>query len=613
MIDEFVDQTTEALLQLPPGMLIILGALLIPIFRGRWKQGWMISLPLISFGHLWLTAQQGSVLTLELFDQLNLTPIRIDKLSLVWGYIFHFATLIAVLFSLQVRSNVQHVAALLYAGAAIAAVFAGDLLTLFMYWELTAIASVFLVWAGQTKASYGAGLRYLILQVMSGVLLLAGTIFHYQQSGSLDFVGAGGVFKLEDGMGAWLILIAFGIKAAFPLVHCWLPDSYPAASPTGTVFLSIFTTKLAIYCLARGFAGTEPLIVVGAVMAIYPLIYAVLEDDLRRVLAYSLINQLGFMVIAIGVGTEKAISGTAGHAVSHILYKGLLFMAVGAVVSRTGTGSACQLGGLLKRMPWTAAFCMIGALGMSAPLFGGFVTKSLILSATKYDHEYIWMLLVLASAGVFFASGIKVCWAMFFGEQHVDDVEDAPLNMRIAMGLAAGMLIFLGLAPNQLFKILPYAVDYQVYTLDHIITQIQLLTFTGLAFLILSSLAIYPATSPVTYLDVDWLYRRLLPGICLAGFQVIRGVQEWFASVFGKGFRTTLGQLERCFSESGPMGKARPTGWMATWAAILLAGYLLLYYEEEVSRFRENTSPEANVQEHTSDGGAIFASQPDVD
>ncbi len=613
MIDEFVDQVTRLLLQLPPGMLMIFGAFLTPVFRGRWKQGWLILLPLLSFGHLLLATRQAPILTLELFDQLSLTPVRIDKLSLVWGYIFHFATLIAVLFALQVRGNVQHVSALLYAGSAIAAVFAGDLLTLFMFWELTAIASVFLVWAGKTEGSYGAGFRYLILQVMSGVLLLAGTIFYVRQSGSLDFVGTQGALQLEDGLGCWLILLAFAVKAAFPLVHCWLPDAYPAATPTGTVFLSIFTTKLAIYCLARGFAGTDLLVMVGAVMVVYPLIYAVLEDDLRRVLAYGLINQLGFMVIGVGIGSEKAISGTAGHAVSHILYKGLLFMAVGAVITQTGTGKASELGGLLKKMPWTAAFCLIGALGMSAPMFGGFVTKSLILSATKYDHQYIWSLLVLASAGVFFASGIKICWAMFFGDSKVESAGEAPLNMRIAMGLAAAVLIFVGLAPGELFNVLPYPVDYEVYTVDHVITQIQLLTFTGLAFMILSRLAIYPLPMPATYLDVDWFYRRLLPRFCKSVFQVIQTAGNMVSDAVRLSFRGSLRQLDRCFNESGPLGKSRPTGWMATWAAILLAGYLLMYYEEEVGRLRENATPEGNVQKNTSDGGAIFASQAEVD
>lgn len=563
--------------QLPPGLSLILGALLVPFLRGRYLQVWLVLLPLVSLAHmLWMPNDMRVELSCL---GLTLTPVRMDKLSLVWGYIFHFATLVSVVFALQVKDRIQQSMALVYAGSAIAAVFAGDLLTLFLFWEITAISSVFLVWAGKSKAAYGAGMRYLVIQVTSGVLLLAGTILHYQGTGSLDFQGP---WSVRDGVPMVLLFCAFGIKAAFPLLHCWLPDAYPVATPTGTVFLSIYTTKLAIYSLARGFPGSQELVIIGTVMALFPLIYALLEDDLRRVLAYSLNNQLGFMVVAVGVGSDLALNGAAGHAVSHILYKGLLFMAVGAVITQTGSGKASELGGLLTAMPWTAAFCIIGALGMATPLFGGYVTKSMILSSVAKAHfDWIWLLLLISSAGVFLASGIRVCYEIFFGERRGMSVDDAPRNMRLAMALTAIALIAIGIAPRALVSILPYEADYNAYTLSHVINQLQLLLFSALGFAALVQFGFYPGRTGGTLLDFDWIYRALLPRfIRRARFLVQLGLFSVKSLIRSK-LRGVGAMLDRIFSDTGIMGRSRSTGWMAMWAAILLAAYLFSYYEEQ--------------------------------
>jgi len=284
----------------------------------------------------------------------------------------------------------QQSATLAYAGSAIGGVFAGDLLTLFLYWELTAVTSVFLIWARRTEGAFHTGIRYLLIQVLSGVLLLMGLLLVYRDSGSIAFTA-----MTLGSLGTWCIFLAFGIKCAFPLLHNWLQDSYPAATVTGTVILSAFTTKMAVYALARGFPGTEILIYIGAVMTLFPIFFAEIENDLRKVLAYSLNNQLGFMVVGVGVGTPLALNGTAAHAFCHILYKSLLFMSVGAVLYRTGTSKASELGGLYRTMPKTAIFCLIGAASISAvPLFSGFVSKSLILSAAgKEGYWLVWVAL----------------------------------------------------------------------------------------------------------------------------------------------------------------------------------------------------------------------------
>ncbi len=489
---------------LPPGLIIILGALFVPLFRGRGQTLYMIALPVVSLVQLFGLphGEFGQVS----FLSYTLTIIRVDSLSLVFGIIFHIAAFLSVLYALHVKDSVQHVAGLIYAGSAIGAVFAGDLVSLFVYWELTAVSSAFLIWARRTERSYEAGMRYLIIQVASGLLLLVGVIFHAQKTGDITF----GFLGL-DGLGAQLIFVAIGIKCAFPLLHNWLQDSYPEATVTGTVFLSAFTTKLAVYALARGYPGTEILIWIGAMMTAFPIFYAVIENDLRRVLAYSLNNQLGFMVVGVGIGTELALNGTVAHAFTHIIYKALLFMSMGAVLFRTGTINGSELGGLYKSMPYTTFFCIVGAASISAfPLFSGFVSKSLIMTSVA-DGAYLWAWLVLlfASAGVFHHSGIKIPFFAFYAHDSGIRCKEAPWNMLLAMGIATFLCIGIGVYPGPLYQLLPYTVDYVPYTATHVITQLQLLLFSALAFAVLKRTGIYPLELKATNLDTDWFYRIL--------------------------------------------------------------------------------------------------------
>ena len=466
------------------------------------------------------------------FLDLELDFMRVDKLSTVFAIIFCIAACLGNIFAFHLRDTMQPFIALVYAGAAIGAVFAGDLVTLFVYWELTAISSVFLIWARGTEGSYHAGMRYLIIQVLSGVVLLYGVALFYHDNNSIEFS------RIELGsLSSYLIFLAFGIKCAFPLLHNWLQDSYPSATITGTVILSAFTTKLAVYALARGFAGTEILIYIGAIMTVFPIFFAEVENDLRKVLAYSLNNQLGFMVVGVGIGTELALNGTAAHAFSHILYKALLFMSVGAVLLRTGTSRASELGGLYRTMPLTAIFCLIGAASISAfPLFSGFISKSLIMSGAGKEHyQFIWLVLVFASAGVLSHSGIKVPFFAFFHHDSGKRPREAPLNMLIAMGLTAFLCVYIGINPGHLYSLLPYEVKYNPYTLEHILTQLQLLCFAILAFYVLYKLKQLPSEERGVNLDFDWTYRKLLPSIInilvriLSNFEV--GVLKFFKTV----------------------------------------------------------------------------------
>ncbi|MDP6652959.1 MAG: Na(+)/H(+) antiporter subunit D, partial [Gammaproteobacteria bacterium] len=453
----------------------------------RWQQTIMLITPIVG-GLSLLGLEAGTVFRLDIMG-LELETLRVDRLSLLFGYLFHVAALIGVVFSLHLRDRLQHVAALLYAGSALGAVFAGDLVTLFLFWEILALTSAFLIFARRTERAYRAGIRYLIIQVVSGVLLLAGALMLYRQSGSLAFNHIG----LTD-FASGLIFLAFGIKCAFPLLHNWLTDGYPEATVTGTVFLSAFTTKVAVYALARGFPGTEALIYIGVIMTCFPIFFAVIENDLRRVLAYSMINQIGFMVVGVGLGTELAMNGTVAHAFNDVIFKSLLMMSMGAVLYRTGRINGSDLGGLYKSMPITTTLCIVGAASISAfPLFSGFVSKSMVMVAVLDEgHPVVWLALLFASAGVFHHAGIKIPFFAFFAHESGIRTTEPPLNMLIAMGIAAVLCIFIGSYPWVLYKLLPFELEYAPFTGSHVLAQLQLLVFSAAAFAWLKVSGIYP-------------------------------------------------------------------------------------------------------------------------
>jgi multicomponent Na+:H+ antiporter subunit D len=559
--------------ELSPGLILISGAFLVPFARGRARDVLMLGLPVLGAVQLY-GLEPGIHAQTQIFGY-TLTLLRVDKLSVLFGTIFLIAAFINVVYGLHQRATVQEVSALVYAGAALAAVFVGDLITLFVFWEITAISSVFQIWARGTERAYRTGMRYLIIQVGSGVLLVAGVILHARETGSIAFEA----FELGS-LATWLIFLAFAIKCAFPFLHNWLQDAYPEATVTGTVVLSAFTTKLAVYALARGFPGTEILIVIGAIMTAFPIFYAVIENDMRRVLAYSLNNQLGFMVAGIGVGTQLALNGAVAHAFVHIIYKSLLFMSMGAVLHRTGTIKASELGGLYRSMPLTMVFCVVGAASISAfPLFSGFVAKSLTLSGVaEQGHWIIWLVLLFASAGVFHHSGIKIPFFAFFAHDQGLRCREAPGNMLVAMGIAAFLCIAIGVYPDPLYAMLPYEVDYRPYTGTHVISQLQLLLFSALAFAVLMRTGLYPPELRATNLDTDWIYRRALPALVRWGMAVGGQARTGALARGERRLERFLMHIYRTHGPDGIMARTWTTGSTVLWVAVLLGAYLFLFF-----------------------------------
>lgn len=481
-------------------------AMVVP--AGQSRKMVLLAVPLIGLINL-LTLDQTTVWQLQWLE-LDLVLFTSDRLSFIFGILFHVAAIIAIIYAWHVKDRPQQAVALLYPGSALGIVFAGDFLTMFVFWECLALTSVFFITARATHRAIQSALRYLLFQLVSGVLLLTGTLFMLHQTGTIAI----GPLDITH---PWAIffLIAFGIKAAFPMLHNWLTDAYPEATVSGTVFLSAFTTKVAVYALARTFSGLDILIYIGAVMACFPIFYAVIENDLRRVLGYSMINQIGFMVCGIGIGSELAVNGAVAHAFNDVIFKSLLMMSMGAVLFRTGDMRGSNLGGLFRTMPKTTTLCLIGAASISAfPLFSGFVSKSMVMAALLMEHhEIVWMAMLFASAGVFHHAGIKIPYFAFFAHDSGLRPAEAPRHMLIAMSLAAALCLFIGSFPQLLYRHLPFAVHYMPFELPHVVAHVQLLFFSALAFIWLQLNNIYPPELKSTNIDSEWLYRKFCPAM----------------------------------------------------------------------------------------------------
>ena len=562
------------ILNVNPGIYLILGGLISIILPAKISQKFNVAIPLLLVFYLWNT-EPGHHFGI-LFLGHNLELFRVDSFSHIFGIIFLIAMALGNLYSIgAIPSKIEKASSMVYAGSATAAVFAGDLITLFIFFEVAAISSVFLIWARGTKRSFTAGFRYLVVQIGAGVILLSGILIHISASGTIAFNQIG-----IDAPGGLLIFIAFGIKCAFPFFHNWLQDAYPEGTVSGTVILSSFTTKLAIYALARSYAGTDILIWIGALMAAFPIFYAVIENDLRRVLAYSLNNQLGFMVVGIGIGTEMALNGTVSHAFCHILYKSLLFMCMGAVLLRTGTANGSDLGGLFKTMPWTTGFCIVGAASISGfPLFSGFISKSMILTSVS-DAGYweVWLILLFASAGVFHHSGIKIPYFAFFAHDRGLRPKEAPIPMLFAMGITASLCFLIGIYPDFLYAMLPYPVDYVPYTTSHVINQLQLLMFSALAFAVLMVFKIYPPELRSTNIDFDWIYRRGLYTLVISLGRSIKYTHDYLSTLASKGLKTLGAFAHLRFTSFNRSAQTAMLGSALVGVLTLLLSLLVLAY-----------------------------------
>jgi len=569
---------------LPPAFIYLAAALLLPLLPKGIRPWAFLVPPVLVLLHL-SGLQAGDTLTWG-FATFELTLLRVDALSMVFGWIFALVTLVAGIYALHNRNTGEQVSALLYSGSALGAVYAGDLFTLVFFWEIMAFASAYLVWARGTAAASAAAWRYLFVHIFGGSLLMAGVFLQVGETGSLAFDA------FEGGAASWLILLGFGVNAAMVPFHAWIADAYPRGTVTGSVFLSAFTTKTAVYTLARGFAGWDFLIWAGLIMALYGVTYAILSNDIRRVLAYHIVSQVGFMVAGIGIGTELAMNGATSHAYTHILYKGLLFMATGAVLQATGRSRMTDLGGLYSRMPWVFWAYMVAALSISsAPFFSGFISKPMTISAAEYaSTEVAVILLHLASVGTFLSVGLKLPFFTWFGKGPATPIEVRPLpwNMYAAMGIGVFLNILLGVWPAPLYAILPYEVTFDPYALKNLKKGFQLLLATALVFFLIAQ-RLKPKAK--VQLDTDWFYRAPKD---FAWKTTVRPVEAFFAwgervswaaaAWAARWGRDPVGTLGRVMGRPASVGRLAPgetasttyRASMTLMMVVLLAGVLFL-------------------------------------
>jgi len=556
---------------LPPALVLIGSALLTAAISSRQLRALVVVVaPLVCLYGIWQIPDGVSLTTSFLGYTLELvegSPVR-----RLFATIFALMSVTGAVFAFNHARRTELVAAQFYAAGAIGVCFAGDLLTLFVFWELMALFSTVVVWCGGTEKARAAGVRYAIMHLLGGVILKVGIEGLMISSGSLDIRP----LQATD-FSTWMILIGILINAAAPPLSAWLSDAYPSASPTGSVFLSAFTTKTAILALILLFPGESILIWVGVFMIFYGIIYALLENDIRRILAFSIVNQVGFMVCAVGIGTEMAINGAAAHAFAHIVYKALLFMSAGVVVMRTGMHLCTDVGGLFRTMPITMWCGVIGALAISSfPLTSGFTTKTMISQATVDEGlMLVYFLLAAASAGVFLHAGIKFPWFVFFQKDSGLRPKDAPWNMTLAMLFFAFLCILLGVFPQLLYPLLPYAVEYEPYKAGKVLFYLQLLLFSGLAFFLLLP---WMQRTLTLSLDVDWLWRRGLPLLARSaarfGSPLVSAVQTRIASA-GNALTTSA---RNTMGHSGPLGRSWEIGTTALWIVLLLMVYVFAYY-----------------------------------
>ncbi len=511
----------------PPGLVLLLAAALLPFLPLRGRRLACLLAPLVALPLMYMLPA-GKSWELHVVG-LPLVLARTDALSLVFGLVFLIVAALANLYGWHRSSALEQASGLVYAGAGLFVVFSGDLLSMFVGWEVMAVASALLIFARRRPESLRAAQRYLLVHFTAGGALLLGVLLVMRASGSMAFGNLGGF-----GAASALLLVGLCINAAVPPLHPWLPDAYPESTVAGGVFLSAFTTKTAVYCLIRGFPGAEVLVWAGAVMAVYGVAFAVLENNIRRLLAYHIVSQVGYMVCGVGIGTEMALNGATAHAFCHIIYKGLLFMGTGAVIYSSGREKLTDLGGLARQMPWTLVMYMIGALSISGlPLFNGFVSKSMVVTAAAEAHRPgIAMLLNLASVGTFLSVGLKLPYFAWFDREPSGPAVEVPRHMLLAMGLASALCIALGVAPGWLYALLPFAATYDPFTAPHVFEMLLLPAFTALGFWwLLDRLRPHRAIT----LDTDWFYRapaaRFLDWVSIPLDGLSQRLGAWFGGL----------------------------------------------------------------------------------
>lgn len=528
---------------LHPAAGFFLLALILPFFRGRiWR--WLLFVPPLIAIFLAFRMKLGSYWALSYVGQ-NLVLGWVDHLSIFFVALFSLMTFICTTFAFHVRQKAHHVASLFYMGASFGCILAGDYWTLYIFWQFMTVSSAFLIWFSQRPKSAEAGFRYILLLLLSSVLLLAGILLRQRATGTFVFSPADAHMMWHFD---WLILAAFCINGAVVPLHAWLTDAYPEATVPGAVFLSVFTTNTAVYALTRCFVGLDVLVILGVVMAVYGAFYAITVNNIRRILAYLMVSQGGFMLAGIGMGTKMGLDGAMVLVYAHTFSNALLFMAAGCLILMVKEEHLSRLGGLASKFPFILTCTMVGALSMSAmPLLNGFVAIPMILEATWQESPVLAIALLLAMAGTFTAVGLRLPYFAFWAKKPSKGKQDTlPLNMSVAMVLAALFCFIQGAFPQLLYRRLPAPVEENPFTLWKILGAFLFLGLISMVFIFVRR-GLTPGTRRLP--DFDLLYR--LVGQTVMG--LLARPLAWMDSIWTDLYRTVVLRAAT--------GTARLAGW----------------------------------------------------
>jgi multicomponent Na+:H+ antiporter subunit D len=533
-----LESTPAALLaSIPPFVPVLLAAFAATVAPRRVGHAvGFLATAAVAVGSLLLPA--GTLVTTRLFG-FDTVLYQVDEFSRLMGLIFGLIGAAAVLYAYSSEADGRQTAAALgYVATSLGAVFAGDWLTLIFFWELMAVTSTLLVWHYGGRA-VRAGFRYAIAHGIGGSILLGAVVWQYVAVGSFRFAAADG---MAGTMPMLLAALGIGVNVGFVGLHTWLPDTYPAPHVAASVFLCVYTTKTGVYAMFRAFPeGHLTIAYMGGAMAVFGAGMALLQEDMRRLLSYHIISQVGYMVAGVGIGTHVATAGAFGHVFNHILYKALLFMSIGVVIYRTGVEDITEVGGLWKVMPVTFVSYLLGAAAISGvPGFNGFVSKGIVIAEAHHIHEYtvgskslplggedvLWWLLIVGGVGTFM-SFIKLGYYVFFHGEATIDPEDARPGQAVPMLAVGGLCVAFGLLPGVLFEVLPHtaevAAEVHPYTTSHVLEAVVLGVVALIGFFALKSTLARATWIP----DVD---RVLNPALFYGGRALVLAVTETWAA-----------------------------------------------------------------------------------
>lgn len=521
------------MMALHPGIIMIAFGICVCILpRGFRKPLSIIALAAASWAFLQMTDK--SSLPYELAPYIKMEFIHLDSLAWTFMLVFCIIALLNGIYGIGIQHRYECGMSMIYAGSVMGVILAGDCISLIIFWEISAFASMYVVYCKHDRASARASFRYILVHAFGGNMLLAGLIiymFHYGNE----------LGHLSECIGEpcfWLIAIGIAVNAAIPPLHAWLPDAYPESTATGTVYLSSFTTKAAIYLMLRMMSGMTDLVWIGAIVAIYGACMAIMENGIRRLLAYHIVSQLGMMIAAAGAGGNIGIDAATAHAFTNILFKGVLMMGAGAVIYATGRSNITELGGLARKMPVTAGCFLISSLAIAGlPGLSGFVSKALIMdSMHEAGYTIPALLLTAGGVGTLLSITLKINWFVFFGpceDEKVSEVtKKVPFSMQLAMILGTLATIAIGIFPEKFYSLMPYKTIVEPYHMGHVLEYVAIFIGGSIPFFLY--LKKMKPHEEIT-VDFDWFYRRPFNTLIMKLSHIIESFFRWCGLKSGRG------------------------------------------------------------------------------